>query len=231
MRDLLPRYLSRQFHALVLLSGLAAPAGADTTQARCDIYPKGEDRASAVLACDFSQRQGFVSIQRADGVRYELKPSDDVAGNYSDQDGRPAYRQSGLGRDGLIFRLATESVYVYWDASTLPGSGAGSGSGPDSPTSPYSTADYDATTLLPCSFSGPTYDQSCPAGILRGDAGAASIRILKPDGNERVLTIAGDDVSTPNGGALSASRAEDEWRIDIDGREFYRVPEAAVSGG
>ena len=210
---------------LALLSVVSAHA--DTVRARCDIFPKGEDRASASLLCDFSQRQGFVSIQRADGVRYELRPSDDTAGNYQDAQGRAAYRQSGLGSEGLIFRLADESVFVYWDASALD---AGQ-SDADSPTAPYSTADYDATTVLPCSFGSAAHDQSCPAGILRAAVGSASIRILKPDGEERVLNFDGDRVGTPGAAKLSFSHDSGEWTISIDGSEFFRVPDAAVSGG
>jgi len=107
----------------------AAPASADTTQARCDIYPKGEDRASAVVPCTFSQRQGYVSIDRADGVRHELSPVGDKPGNYVDDRGRPAYRQSGLGKRGLIFRLADQSVYVYWDAAGISAPAAAAGGG------------------------------------------------------------------------------------------------------
>ncbi len=99
-------------------------AHADTVNARCDIYPKGADKASAVLPCTFSQRQGHVAIDRADGVRHELEPRGDRPGNYVDQAGNPAYRQSGLGRRGQIFRLATESVYIYWDTAGLPGQAA-----------------------------------------------------------------------------------------------------------
>jgi hypothetical protein len=105
---------------------LMAAAHADTVSARCDIYPKGSDRASAVVPCTFSQRQGYVSIDRADGVRHELAPRGDQPGNYVDQNGRPGYRQSGLGTRGQIYRLARESVYVYWDTASLPGAGAAS---------------------------------------------------------------------------------------------------------
>jgi hypothetical protein len=108
---------------IVLLACAAAAmpaARADTVDARCDVYPNGSDRASAVLACSFSQRQGHVSIDRADGVRHELSPRGS-AGTYVDQDGRAAYRHRGLGNRGLIFRLASESVYVYWDTAGLPG--------------------------------------------------------------------------------------------------------------
>jgi hypothetical protein len=53
-------------------------------------------------------------------VRHELSPRGS-AGTYVDQDGRAAYRHRGLGNRGLIFRLASESVYVYWDTAGLPG--------------------------------------------------------------------------------------------------------------
>jgi hypothetical protein len=94
-------------------------AHADTVDARCDIYPKGSDHASKVVACTFSQRQGFVSIDRADGVRHELSPRRG-AGNYLDQDGKRAIRSAGLGRAGQIYRLAHETVFVYWDTAGLP---------------------------------------------------------------------------------------------------------------
>lgn len=94
-------------------------AHADTVDARCDIYPKGSDHASKVVACTFSQRQGFVSIDRADGVRHELSPRRG-AGNYLDQDGKRAIRSAGLGRAGQIYRLAHETVFVYWDTGGLP---------------------------------------------------------------------------------------------------------------
>jgi hypothetical protein len=107
--------------AAVLAAALAvAPAHADTVQARCDIYPKGEDRASAVVPCTFSQRQGYVAIQLPDGVRHELSPKGDQPGTYVDEKGRPAYRNSGLGKRGHIYRLADKSIYVYWDTAGLP---------------------------------------------------------------------------------------------------------------
>lgn len=107
--------------ALGMLLCALGTARADTVDARCDIYPKGSDKASAVVACSFSQRQGYVHIVRTDGVSHDLSPVGSTAGRYVDQDGRPAYRQSGLGRQGQIYRLAKESVYVYWDTAGLSG--------------------------------------------------------------------------------------------------------------
>ncbi|MBE9227776.1 hypothetical protein IQ264_20330 [Phormidium sp. LEGE 05292] len=97
---------------------IAIAAKADTVQARCDVYPKGEDRATSSGPCTFSQRQGFVSIQLENGRRYELRPVGNQPGNYQDQNGQRAYRQSGLGEAGQIFRLANQSIYVYWDTAS-----------------------------------------------------------------------------------------------------------------
>lgn len=95
--------------------GISLVAKADTVTARCDVYPKGQDRATASGLCTFSQRQGVVGIQLKNGKRYDLVPVGNQPGNYRDQNGRAAYRQSGLGDKGQIYRLATESIYVYWD--------------------------------------------------------------------------------------------------------------------
>ncbi len=101
--------------AAIASVGISLVAKADTVTARCDIYPKGEDRATSSGLCTFSQRQGVVGIQLKNGKRYDLVPVGQNPGNYRDQNGRAAYRQSGLGNKGQIFRLATESIYVYWD--------------------------------------------------------------------------------------------------------------------
>jgi hypothetical protein len=97
--------------------GIAISAKADTVSARCDVYPKGEDRATSSGLCTFSQRQGFVGIQLQNGQRYDLRPVENQPGNYLDQDGHAAYQQSGLGDKGQIYRLATESIYVYWNTA------------------------------------------------------------------------------------------------------------------
>ncbi|GFE69697.1 hypothetical protein [Chroococcus sp. FPU101] len=106
------------FLAIAVVSaffGFVTTVKADTIKARCDVYPKGEDRATSSGLCTFSQRQGAVSIQLENGQCYDLLPVGDRLGNYQDQNGRPAYRQAGLSDNGQIYRLANESIYVYWD--------------------------------------------------------------------------------------------------------------------
>ena len=57
----------------------ATSAPADWTEARCDIYPAGEDHTDAVIPCTFSQRQGAVTIRRSDGVIHDLSPVEEAA--------------------------------------------------------------------------------------------------------------------------------------------------------
>ena len=116
----MPSYFSL-FILLILFSQLFSPfALADSTQARCDIYPKGEDHTDVVIPCVFSQRQGYITINRSDNIYHELAPQDDAVGNFKDENGDIVYRQSGLGKRGLIFRFKHESIFLYWDTAGLP---------------------------------------------------------------------------------------------------------------
>uniref|UniRef100_B8HZH8 Uncharacterized protein n=1 Tax=Cyanothece sp. (strain PCC 7425 / ATCC 29141) TaxID=395961 RepID=B8HZH8_CYAP4 len=104
--------------AIATIASLGIPVAvyADTVTARCDVYPKGEDRATSSGLCTFSQRQGVIGIQLKNGKRYDLVPANQP-NHYRDQNGRAAYQQSGLGDKGQIFRLVNESIYVYWDTA------------------------------------------------------------------------------------------------------------------
>ncbi|MFQ6539740.1 MULTISPECIES: hypothetical protein [Aphanothece] len=98
-----------------LLSGV--PALADTVKARCDVFPKGEDKATSSGLCTFSQRQGFVSIQLNNGQRIELTPQADQPNAYLDANGKPAMRELADNGNIHIYRLAKESIFVYWDTT------------------------------------------------------------------------------------------------------------------
>lgn len=92
-------------------------AKADTVEARCDVYPKGEDKATSSGLCTFSQRQGVVGIQLSNGKRYDLIPVGDEAGQYQDENGKKVQREDGLDDRGLIYRLTDESIFIYWDTA------------------------------------------------------------------------------------------------------------------
>lgn len=204
----------------------ATHAAADSTAARCDIYPKGEDHASAMLACTFGQRQGFILITRADGVTHDLSPVGDAPGNFRDQDGRAVYRQDGgLGDQGVVFRLPDESVYVYWDTTALKPQ-----ADQDNPTAPFTTNDYDATTLLRCRAAGAKDFGECPAGILRMQDKQASIVVQSPQGEQFTINFMTDYVNATNR-EVKAELKGDTWTVTVDNGEVYEVPLAAINGG
>jgi len=215
-----------QWQTIVPLVGALciSPAAADSTDARCDIYPKGSDHTDKMIPCVFSQRQGFVTIRRDDGVTHDLEPVGDAPGNFRDQDGRPVYRQSGLGSEGLIFRFEDESVYVYWSTAAL------NPSDEDNPTAPFSTKDYDATTLLRCKAAGDAEFGNCPAGILRMENREASIVVQSQLGKQFTINFMTDYVNATVG-EVDAKLEGDTWTVTRDNGEVYEVPLAAIEGG
>lgn len=102
------------FASAILSLGVAFPVNADTTDVRCDFYPKGEDKATASTSCTFSQRQGFIGIQRKNGTRYDFKPVSNRYNYYTDKNGDTVIREIN-GDMGLIFRTSKESIFIYWD--------------------------------------------------------------------------------------------------------------------
>lgn len=200
------------------------PSAADWTEARCDIYPKGSDHASKMIPCTFSQRQGHVTITREDGVTHSLSPAGNNPGNYLDQDNNPAYRQNGLGDQGLIFRLEDESIYVYWNTAALHPQDD------DNPSAPFTTADYDATTLLRCRAAGEPGFGLCPAGILRIENNQASIVVQNLSGEQFTINFMTGYVNATNR-EVEATLEGDTWVVNIANGEVYQVPLAAIEGG
>ncbi|MEJ2384609.1 MAG: hypothetical protein P8Y54_09440 [Xanthomonadales bacterium] len=210
--------------AAAALAG-SGPAAADATAARCDIYPVGEDHTDVVIPCTFSQRQGYITIRRDDGVTHDLSPEGEIPGNFRDQHGNRVYRQSGLGDQGQIFRLPDESIYVYWNPER-PGK-----QGDDANwAAPFTTDDFDATTRLRCRAVGESRFGSCPAGVARMDDGQASITIQNPRGEIFTINFMKDYINATNREA-EATRQGDTWTVTINGEEVYEVPLAAIEGG
>lgn len=212
--------------AIAAMLGVAwtTQCAADSTKARCDIYPAGDDHAAKMIGCDFSQRQGYVTIARADGVTHELSPVGDSPGNYRDQGGRAVSRHADLGDQGQIYRFPDESVYVYWSTAALDPAAE------DNPTAPFSTKDYNATALLRCRAAGAAAFGTCPAGVLRMDGGQASVVVQSPGGQQFTINFMTDYVNATNRKA-DARREGDTWTVTIDGAEVYEVPLAFIEGG
>lgn len=210
---------------LAMTVTVSSSAGADFTEARCDIYPKGSDHTDVMIPCTFAQRQGNVTITRSDGAFHDLIQLEGQPGHYRDQQGSTVIREDdGLGRAGLIFRFPDESVYVYWDTSALePGD-------TDSPTWPFTTAEYDATTLLRCGTVDSDQMGTCPAGVLRMEEGQGSVEILSPAGERFTINFMKDYVNSASG-EVEAHIDGDTWFVTINGEDRYEVPLALIEGG
>jgi hypothetical protein len=213
--------------ALCITAGWSVSCLADSAEARCEIYPKGADRMDKMVPCTFSQRQGYITISRGDGITHELAPTGDSPGNFRDQNGRPVYRQSGLGDLGQIFRFQDISIFVYWETKTQKASGV------ENFTAPFATkwegGEYDATTRLRCKAAGESEFGSCPAGILRMEARQASIVIESQLGQQFTVNFMTDYVNATVG-TVDARLEGDTWIVTRDNGEVYEVPLAAIEG-
>ena len=210
--------------AALLGLGWALSAPADSTQAACEVYPRGEDHTDVLIPCTFSQRRGYITIARSDGVTHDLSPIGDSAGNFEDQDGRKVYRQSGLGDQGQIFRFPDESVYVYWNTKMLEPADE------DNWTAPFTTDEYDATTRLRCKAPGDSEYGSCPAGILRMEGGQASIVVQNQLGEQFTINFMKDYVNATNR-EVNARLEDGLWILHFANGEVWEVPISAIEGG
>jgi len=87
---------------------------------------------------------------------------------------------------------------------------------------------YNATGKVPCSL-GADPERQCDFGVIRGAAGSAEVHVTPPGTNKRVLKFSGSTVSTD--GTVKATKRGDEWSIEVNDFEKYRIPEAVITGG
>lgn len=219
---MLKHWLMSLVAALAVLG--VGPALADSTDARCDIYLKGEDRLEKMIPCRFSQRQGYVNIARDDGIVHDLVPVEGQPSHFRDHSDRMVYRQSGLGDQGLIFRFPDESIFVYWNTAGLEPQDE------SNPSWPFTTDDYDATALLRCRAAGDSEYGRCPAGILRMEDQQASIVVQNQLGEQFTINFMTDYINATNR-ALEAHLEGDTWILEFENGETWEVPLAAIMGG
>jgi len=77
--------------AVLALGAWSHAALADTSEAMCEVRKDGENKKNASGPCDFSQRQGYVSINLRNGDNFELRPTD-KADHFKDQKGNKVVR-------------------------------------------------------------------------------------------------------------------------------------------
>jgi len=106
----------RVFPLIVFCAALfgAQHLRADSTRAECGFAGSIDAPRGETTACTFSQRQGHINIDIDGGASFDLLPTGDAPGNYTDGQGRAVYRRSGLGNRGTIFKLPDQFLFVYW---------------------------------------------------------------------------------------------------------------------
>jgi hypothetical protein len=57
------------------------------------------------------------------------------------------------------------------------------------------------------------------------------VHITPPGGLERVITFMGNKVTAKDGSKLKVGKDGDDWLIDVNDHEHYRIPAAVIEGG
>ena len=113
---------------------------------------------------------------------------------------------------------------VYWDTSALEPAD------PDNPTWPFTTAEYDATTLLNCGTVHSDEWEICPAGVLHMEDGQGSVVILSLGGERFTINFMQDDINATSG-EVEAQLEGDTWMVIVNGSDRYEIPLALIEGG
>lgn len=91
---------------------------------------------------------------------------------------------------------------------------------------------YHATGTVPCSMGDAAPGSAqCQFGVIRGSAGNAEVHVTPPGGFKRVLTFKGKSVSAGADAKVKAGRSDDNWVIEVNDYERYRIPDAVINGG
>ena len=88
---------------------------------------------------------------------------------------------------------------------------------------------FHATGQVPCTLGSEA--KSCPFGVIRSGPGNAAVHITPPGGMERTLKFSGSAVTAPGSRSIKADKQGDEWSIEVNDFERYRIPEAVINGG
>lgn len=91
---------------------------------------------------------------------------------------------------------------------------------------------YHATGKVPCSMGNAAPGSlQCEFGVIRGAPGNAEVHLTPPGGFTRVLIFAGGKVSASEGARVKPGRSDNDWLIEVNDHERYRIPDAVINGG
>lgn len=116
--------------AVLALGAWSHAALADTSEAMCEVRKDGDKKKNASGPCDFSQRQGYVSINLRNGDDFELRPAD-KANHFKDQKGNKVVR-TVTGANTQEYKWDGKKITVTFvqGASTAPAYHSPSGGTP-----------------------------------------------------------------------------------------------------
>ncbi len=87
---------------------------ADSAQAHCEMWHKGDQKREATGKCQFSQRQGYIDIRLHDGSTWSLSPGD-KADHFRDQDGHKVKRH--MEGDKQVYKWDHRKITVAFGGS------------------------------------------------------------------------------------------------------------------
>jgi hypothetical protein len=92
---------------------------------------------------------------------------------------------------------------------------------------------YHATGSIPSSFGNDaSLSSQSEAGILRGKNGWSEIHLLNGTMQTRVIQFDGKKFSCPGQSCtITAKKSADNWIVDVNKTEHYKIPEAFITGG
>lgn len=235
---------NRLHHALALSLSLAiAPAAHAASQTRTVQFAKGASSATiqgtvkGYDTMDYKLRAAAgqemkISMKASnEGAYFNLLPpgSKDEAIHIGSTSGNDFAGTLGVGgeytiRVYLMRNEARRGVQANYTLNVGIGGAAGTGDAKVAGTP------FNATGNVPCTM-GSEAPKMCPFGVIRSGPGQAEVRITPPGGLERVLKFNGGQATAPGSQSIKAGKRGDEWTIEVNDFERYRIPDAVVNGG
>jgi hypothetical protein len=91
-----------------------------------------------------------------------------------------------------------------------------------------------ATGKISCTM-GKEAPRMCDVGVFRGKPGQAQVQITLPMDMKRTLTFAGNQVTADSNASRPATvksrKQADEWTVEVNDFETFRIPDAVINGG
>ena len=96
-----------------LLVGSMTTAVADTTAAKCELFRHGDLKTEHSGPCQFSQRQGYITIRLTSGKTIELSPGDEPR-HYRDKNGHKV-KLRDADANSSTYKWDNKRIEVHWN--------------------------------------------------------------------------------------------------------------------